>query len=167
MQKPNQSERAFPAPKAPRKAPEPAQKASGEPRVAPSAEANWRRPNAAPTRRPGHGTAKMYAGYNQYELKGVRIGNWVDEAALLEATGHNRGPRPGEPDFGIDNPERVIGAPGATHPKDWQSDYQAGYIDHTGRDNYRPMPDHGQRERSRATTGSQPRRPPPPAQPGR
>ena len=38
----------------------------------------------------------MYAGYNQYELKGVRIGNWVDEAALLEATGHNRGPRPGE-----------------------------------------------------------------------
>ena len=59
----------------------------------------------------------MYAGYNQYELKGVRIGNWVDEAALLEATGHNRGPRPGEPDFGIDNPERVIGAPGATHPK--------------------------------------------------
>ena len=88
----------------------------------------------------------MYAGYNQYELKGVRIGNWVDEAALLEATGHNRGPRPGEPDFGIDNPERVIGAPGATHPKDWQSDYQAGFIDHTGRDNYRPMPDHGQRE---------------------
>ena len=76
----------------------------------------------------------MYAGYNQYELKGVRIGNWVDEAALLEATGHNRGPRPGEPDFGIDNPERVIGAPGATHPKDWQSDYQAGFIDHTGRD---------------------------------
>ena len=88
----------------------------------------------------------MYAGYNQYELKGVRIGNWVDEAALLEATGHNRGPRPGEPDFGIDNPERVIGAPGATHPKDWQSDYQAGFIDHAGRDNYRPMPDHGQRE---------------------
>ena len=33
----------------------------------------------------------MYAGYNQYELKGVRIGNWVDEAAP-EATGH-RGPR--------------------------------------------------------------------------
>ena len=91
----------------------------------------------------------MYAGYNQYELKGVRIGNWVDEAALLEATGHNRGPRPGEPDFGIDNPERVIGAPGATHPKDWQSDYQAGFIDHTGRDNYRPMPDHGQREAMR------------------
>ena len=94
--------------------------------------------------------AKMYAGYNQYELKGVRIGNWVDEAALLEATGHNRGPRPGEPDFGIDNPERVIGAPGATHPKDWQSDYQAGFIDHTGRDNYRPMPDHGQREAAEA-----------------
>ena len=66
-----------------------------------------------------------------------------------EATGHNRGPRPGEPDFGIDNPERVIGAPGATHPKDWQSDYQAGFIDHTGRDNYRPMPDHGQREAMR------------------
>ena len=72
----------------------------------------------------------MYAGYNQDELKGVRIGNWVDEAALLEATGHNRGLRPGEPDFGIDNPEKVIGA--RRHaPKDPQSDYQAGFIDHT------------------------------------
>ena len=81
----------------------------------------------------------MYAGYNQYELKGVRIGNWVDEAALLDATGHNRGPRPGEPDFGIDNPERVIGAPGATHPKDWQSDYQAGLLI-TRRDNYGRCP---------------------------
>ena len=87
----------------------------------------------------------MYAGYNQYELKGVRIGNWVDEAALLKATGHNRGPRHGEPGYRDTNP-RVILHTQKSEPKDYQSCYQATFTDPKDSDKFTPLADHGIRE---------------------
>jgi len=63
----------------------------------------------------------MFAGYNKVGLHGTRLGNWQEELALKDLTGHNRSPAPGSKDFNGNYGDRVITHSDAVAPHQYKS----------------------------------------------
>lgn len=93
----------------------------------------------------------MFSGYNKnaHGNNQIRLGNWLEELALKETTGFNRGPKPGSKAFHQSYAKRVIEHTERTEPKDYKSTAHGTHI-HPGEfKTFVPMASSGARSRSR------------------
>jgi len=85
----------------------------------------------------------MYAGYNKGEHRATRLGNWMEERALEEATGSNRLPK-NLSQCGI----RTIGEGGYGDPGMLSSTYREAHKDPNAMPNFQAHEKEGVRERA-------------------